>query len=246
MPKSKRPEMAYNEKTGLYCKKVKDPSTGKWVPVYGHTKEETRRKFRAKEAELAVAADLRENPEFWTYARQWYQLHTGDYIINFLLNCGCRASTVRHIQNRDVDLSGRQVAFRHTKTGKVQIIPLCSLMSNILRDYMAVRKGSPADYLFCNEYGDMLTEEALREGIHRYNQRRGVQKTSIHAFRHTFARKYLVDCGGDAFTLQKLLGHSTLQMTRHYCTIYDADIARNFDSISPLAQLQKPREAIKM
>ncbi len=167
-------------------------------------------------------------------------------IINFLLNCGCRASTIRHIQNRDVDLSGRQVAFRHTKTVKVQIIPLCSLMTSILRDYMAVRKGSPADYLFCNEYGDMLTEEALREGIHRYNQRRGVQKTSIHAFRHTFARKYLVDCGGDAFTLQKLLGHSTLQMTKHYCTIYDADIARNFDSISPLAQLQKPREAIKM
>ena len=79
MPKSKRPEMAYDEKTGLYRKRIKDPSTGKWVPVYGHTKEETRRKVREKEAELAVAADLRENPQFWTYARQWYELHTGDY-----------------------------------------------------------------------------------------------------------------------------------------------------------------------
>jgi integrase/recombinase XerD len=166
-------------------------------------------------------------------------------IINFLLNCGCRASTIRNIQNRDVDLSSKQVAFRHTKTGKVQIIPLCSMMVNVLRDYMIVRKGSPADYLFCNEYGDKMTEEALREAIHRYNHRRGVQKTSIHAFRHTFARKYLVDCGGDAFTLQKLLGHSTLQMTKHYCAIYDQDIARNFDSISPLAQLQKTRETIK-
>lgn len=79
MAKSKRPEMAYNEKTKLYCKKVKDESTGKWVPVYGHTKEETRRKVRDKEAELAAAADLRENPPVWVYARQWYALHTGDY-----------------------------------------------------------------------------------------------------------------------------------------------------------------------
>jgi len=79
MSKQKRPEMAYDEKTGLYRKRIKDPATGKWVSVYGHTKEETRRKIREKEAELADAADLRENPQFWTYARQWYELHTGDY-----------------------------------------------------------------------------------------------------------------------------------------------------------------------
>jgi len=79
MPKSKRPEMAYDEKTGLYRKRLKDPATGKWVSVYGHTKEETRRRVREKEAELAAAADLRENPQLWTYARQWYELHTGGY-----------------------------------------------------------------------------------------------------------------------------------------------------------------------
>ncbi len=165
-------------------------------------------------------------------------------IINFLLNCGCRAATIRNIQNRDVDISARQVSFRHTKTGKVQIIPLCSVMVNILRDYMAVRKGKDADYLFCSEYGEMLTEEALREVIYKYNRSRGVRKTSIHSFRHTFARKYLVDCQGDAFTLQRLLGHTTLQMTKHYCQIYDTDISKNFDRISPLAQLQKPKEKI--
>ena len=79
MAKAKRPEMAYNEKTRLYCKKVKDASTGKWVCVYGHTKEETRRKAREREAEFAIAADFRENPQFFVYAKQWYELHTGDY-----------------------------------------------------------------------------------------------------------------------------------------------------------------------
>lgn len=165
-------------------------------------------------------------------------------IINFFLNCGCRAATIRNIQIRDVDLGSRQILFRHTKNGKVQAIPLCQVMINILLDYMAIRGGEPTDYLFCSEYGDMMSDEALRSAVAKYNRRRGVKKTSLHLFRHTFARKYLVDCGGDAFTLQTLLGHKTLNMTRHYCAIYDKDIANNFDRLPPLAQISKPKEKI--
>ena len=166
-------------------------------------------------------------------------------IINFLLNSGCRAATVRNIQNRDVDLGAKSVVLRHTKNKKAQVIPLCNLMVYILRDYMAVRKGKPDDYLFCDQFGGMLTENALRLAISKYNRRRDVAKTSIHMFRHTFAHKFLVDCGGDAFTLQRLLGHSTLKMTKHYCSIYDADIAKNYDRLSPLSQIQRPKETIK-
>ena len=167
-------------------------------------------------------------------------------IINFLLNCGCRAATIRNIQNRDVDLPSRIIYARHTKNRKALVIPLCSQMIGILREYMRIRGGEPDEYLFCSEHGAQLTENALRCSIADYNRRRGVEKTSIHLFRHTFARKYLVDCGGNAFTLQKLLGHSTLDMTKHYCAIFDADIARNFDSVSPLAQMKTSSTKIKM
>ena len=166
-------------------------------------------------------------------------------IINFLLNSGCRAATIRNIQNRDVDLQRKQVVFRHNKNGKIQVIPLCTLMCNILLDYMNIRQGDEEEYLFCDQYGEMLTENGLRLAIGRYNKRRGVKKTSTHLFRHTFARKYLVDCGGDAFMLQRLLGHSTLTMTKHYCNIFDADIAKNYDRVSPLAQMQQTKEKIK-
>ena len=167
-------------------------------------------------------------------------------IINFLLNCGSRAATVRAIQIRDVDLDGGMVFYRHTKNRKAQVIPLCSAMVAILREYLRHRGGEAADYLFCTETGSQLTENGLRQSIARYNTRRGVQKTSIHLFRHTFARKYLIDCGGDAFTLQKLLGHSTLAMTKHYCAIFDADLTKNYDNFSPLAQLKSNSTRIKM
>ena len=167
-------------------------------------------------------------------------------IINFLLNCGSRAATVRAIQIRDVDLDGGMVFYRHTKNRKAQVIPLCSAMVAILREYLRHRGGEAADYLFCTETGSQLTENGLRQSIARYNTRRGVQKTSIHLFRHTFARKYLIDCGGDAFTLQKLLGHSTLAMTKHYCAIFDADLTKNYDNFSPLAQMKSNSTRIKM
>ena len=167
-------------------------------------------------------------------------------IVQFLLNSGCRAATIRNIQNRDVDLEGRQVAFRHTKMGKIQVIPLCSTLVSRLKEYMKIRGGEPEEYLFCNEHGEMLTESALRLAIQRYNHQRGVRKTSLHMFRHTFARKYLLDCGGNAFTLQKLLGHSTLEMTKKYCAIFNADIANGYDHLSPLEQLSSGSAKLTM
>ena len=159
-------------------------------------------------------------------------------IINFLINSGCRAATVRAIKNCDVDLEQNQVITRHNKNKRVQVIPLCRQMVTILREYQQIRGGDADDYLFCNECGEPLSETALRQAIARYNKSRGISKTGTHLFRHTFARKYLMDCGGNAFTLQKLLGHSTLKMTKHYCAVFDADIARNYDNFSPLAQMK--------
>lgn len=158
-------------------------------------------------------------------------------IINLLVNSGCRASTIRNILIKDVDLDKGVIVYRHTKNKTVQVVPLCTDMVNILRQYLKIRKGENNDYLFPNQTGEQLSESALRQSIVKYNRSRGVSKTSIHLFRHTFARKYLVDCGGNAFTLQKLLGHSTLDMTKHYCKIYNTDVVKGFDLVCPLSQI---------
>ena len=167
-------------------------------------------------------------------------------IINFLLNSGCRAATIRNIKISDVDIAGGLCYFRHTKNKKAQVSPLCAEMRAILQEYLKIRKGADDDYLFPNEFNKQMPERCLSTAIQRYNLSRGVQKTSIHLFRHTFAKKYLLDCGGNAFSLQKLLGHSTLDMTRKYCEIFNSDILRNYDEHSPLAQLQTSRSKLKM
>lgn len=207
------------------------------VTVPAYKQEETiKETYTDEELERLLKKPNLKNCEFREY-RDWV-------IINLLVNSGCRAGSIRNIQNRDVDLANSIIYLRHTKNSKVLVLPLCSVMVGVLREYMSKRKGGAEDYLFCTEYGDQLTEAGLRTAIVRYNRRRGVEKTSIHLFRHTFARKYLVDCGGNAFTLQKLLGHSTLEMTKHYCQIFNKDIIKDYDNFSPLSQFSKRKISI--
>jgi integrase/recombinase XerD len=97
-------------------------------------------------------------------------------IINLLLNSGCRAATIRNMLIQDVNLSNATITYRHTKNKSIQIVPLCSTMVNILREYLRVRDGKPQDYLFPNENGKMLTESGLQQAIEHYNKSRGVEE----------------------------------------------------------------------
>ena len=117
-------------------------------------------------------------------------------IVNLLINNGCRAATVRNIKNKDIDLDNLVIYLRHTKSRKSQVIPLCTELCGILKEYMRIRGGAEDDYLFSNESGAQLKEYGLRSSIARYNKRHGVSKTSIHTFRHTFARKYFATSFG--------------------------------------------------
>lgn len=72
-----------------------------------------------------------------------------------------------------------------------------------------------------------MTNSAVQHSIARYNEKRDVEKTSIHAFRHTFAKHY-IKSGGNAFKLQKLLGHSSLTVTQDYISLFGEDLAEDF------------------
>lgn len=167
-------------------------------------------------------------------------------IVNLLVNNGCRAATVRAIEVGDVDLDRKVIRCRHTKNRQALTLPLCQELIGVLDEYLKIRRGDPEDPLFPDLSGSAMSANCLRNAIRRYNLDRGVKLTSIHAFRHTFARIYLVECQGNALMLQRLLGHRTLDMTKRYVRIFDADLISDFQGKSPLSAIKKaPRQSAK-
>lgn len=158
-------------------------------------------------------------------------------IVNFLLGTGCRASTLVNLRVEDVDLSACTVLFRHMKARNQITVPLTRRLGRLLEEYLNYRHETiPSDPLFVSEYGTALSRSTLENAIWNYNHTRGVEKTSIHLFRHTYAKLY-IQAGGDPFRLQKLLGHSDLAMTRKYVALYADDLKANYDALNPLEQM---------
>ena len=157
-------------------------------------------------------------------------------IVNFLLGTGCRASTLINLHIEDVDLSAGTVCYRHMKARKQQIVPLSGALVKVLEEYLPYRGGEPEEALFISEYGTAMSLSTLENAIWTYNHKRGVDKTSLHLFRNTYAKLY-IQAGGDPFRLQKLLAHSDLTMTRRYVALYADDLKANYDALNPLEQM---------
>jgi len=124
------------------------------------------------------------------------------------------------------------------KSKKQYTIPMSPALKNTLTEYLRHRKGEPEDYVFVNQYGGQLTVSSVDTLVRKYNKSRDVLKTSVHLFRHTFAKTW-IKTGGDPFALQLILGHSTLDMVKKYVALYGNDLQNKFVLHSALDQTCK-------
>jgi len=158
-------------------------------------------------------------------------------IINFLLATGCRARTLCNLKIKDLDFENDLIKYDWTKNRRQQIVPMSKSLKRILIEYIGYREGEADDYLFVNAYGNYLKVVQLSHNIIDYNARRGVVKRGVHRFRHTFAKLWILN-GGDIFRLQKMLGHSSMDMVRNYVDMFTNDLQKDFDTYNPLEQLK--------
>ena len=130
------------------------------------------------------------------------------------------------------------------KGSKERIVPIGLNAQRSLQRYLFRYRPAPRhaglDRVFLSIHGTPLTENSIKLVFTRLAKRSGVPRLHAHLLRHTFATRFLIN-GGDVFTLQQILGHSTLEMVRHYVTLASNQVAIQHRRFSPLDRLDLPR-----
>lgn len=166
-------------------------------------------------------------------------------LVNFILSTGLRLNSFVNVKVKDIDFSNEVVFVNMTKNRKPLIIPLNNIIIKILKEYLRIRQpDTENDFLFCNDYGIQLNKTTINASLSSYNKKRGVTKTGIHRYRHTFAKKWIMN-GGNVVTLQKILGHSNLQITENYINLLVQDLKVEMNKYNPLEQFTSSYIKIK-
>lgn len=143
--------------------------------------------------------------------------------IFLLLDTGMRASELCGLKTEDIDMANRRVKVLG-KGNKERLLPFSSRTGSALfRHISSAPPGLPFP----------LTRTSLAHLMQLIGKRAGLNDVHPHRFRHTFAIQFLRN-GGDAFALQELLGHTTMETVRIYLRIAQVDIDSAHKRASPV------------
>lgn len=157
-------------------------------------------------------------------------------ILSVFLDTGLRISELANLNIDDVNMDNGSLLVRHGKGNKQRIVRIGVKAQRILWKYITIYRRGISNSLFLNRSGETLDVIGIKMFIKRLGIKANV-KVHPHKLRHTFAITFL-RAGGDVFSLQYLLGHSTLSMTQRYLQSLNANDALNaHKKFSPLDNL---------
>jgi len=155
-------------------------------------------------------------------------------IILLLLDTGIRSSELCELKIHQVDVRNRRITVMGKGT-KERTIPFSAPTGQAIWRYLAQRKDDTIDErLFTSKSGRPMNRDQLLKTLKRIGERGGIPDVTVHRFRHTFAINYLRN-GGDPYSLQVMLGHSTMEMVKTYLALSQADLEKNHRQASPVA-----------
>jgi integrase/recombinase XerD len=163
-------------------------------------------------------------------------------ILLVLLDTLIRVSELVGLNAEDVDLDEGVIQVTG-KGGKERVVPFGMATAHALRRYRSIVEDlRPGDPFFITRYGCRTSRWAVHMMMAHSGRAAGIEgvRCSPHTLRHTGAKRFIL-AGGDVFTLQKLLGHTTLVMVRRYVELADVDVRAQHQRFSPAdSLLRKP------
>jgi len=163
-----------------------------------------------------------------------------DYsIVVTLYGVGPRISEVINLKSENVNFdTGQFKVLGKGARERILFMPP-SVYKSMFKYYQRWRPKVASEYFFVTDDGKQLSRFNFEHRIHNYGQKAGIAAVQCrpHVLRHSFAIEFLRG-GGDIFSLQKILGHATPEMTRHYARLADRDVEVKLRTFSPVEKLR--------
>lgn len=207
-----------------------------WLCEEGYTETNVLQRYRLPKARRVEPEWLRED-EIERLLRVFDRktaMGARDYaIVLTLLDTGLRCAELCNLTlaNADLDIGQLKVL---GKGNKERMVPVGVRAVRALRRYRDhFRPPIEVAHFFLTIDGKPLTVRAVQLLIRRAKKKAGIPRLHVHLLRHTFAIHYLM-AGGDVFSLQRILGHSSLEVTRMYVNMVASQVKERHRLFSPM------------
>ena len=160
-----------------------------------------------------------------------------DYcLICLQIDTGIRPGEALQLMPSDFSHEKKEVIIRAevAKTRVSRVLPLSDPTVQAIQKLLTVRPWKNAP-IFATETGTPYSVRSWSRRLNAYGKKCGLSITAYH-LRHASAL-LLLRRGADAFTVQNMLGHSNMTITRHYIALTMQDVRRGHDNAGVLLSI---------
>lgn len=181
------------------CRRVSAPKTGQRVPEY-LTPDECEALLEATEDQYYASLATRDRAA-----------------LTILVYTGLRRQELISIRLSDIDLHEGTLRVLRGKGNRSRIVPLVVEVQEAIRKWLDERPEVDHEMLLTGRDGSPLGTHGLNLAFRRAAEKAGLDRdgVTLHTLRHSFATM-LLHSQVDLISLQRLLGHSSIESTAIY------------------------------
>ena len=172
------------------------------------------------------------------FDKSYFTEHRDYVMIMLMLDSGMRLGECSTVLVTDLELARKRINLRaeETKGRKDRTVYFSPKTETVIRRWLQFKdRYVESDYLFpVKEHGGSIGVGNFETNFKRYILRAGLnEEYTPHCLRNNFAKRCLMN-GMDIFTLSKILGHSSVEVTEQaYLDLTDEDISKQYQKASP-------------
>jgi integrase/recombinase XerD len=206
-----------------------------WMHQNEHIKEPLKIKLlKEPQKTLKVFSD-QQLKALLSYRPKKYSEHRLYALLCLIIDTGIRIEEGLTLTRNRIDLDNLLVTVRG-KGNKERIVPISMECRKQLFRFLKMHN---FDLVFPTRTGGRMTYRNSVRDFKNLCSNLGINgiRTSWHTLRHGFALNH-VRQGGDVFSLQRMLGHSSLEVTKRYVNLTEDDLKLVHKKTSILSRLK--------